>query len=437
MRGPALVRELGARLVQQQLGLQASVESLCAVLRDRAPTYFGPADVLVYEGLDALERAGTANATLLARSLQCFSAAHMQPAALLPVLERYRRAGYHAGLLALGQQHPELFDTVLAALGDLLAAPAPGAAAAFEAALAAPSDAFVARLLDWLFEQAVAASVLLDARGVSERHLRLLGAQALAADGLLRSRARADVWWKLLARLGRPVDAAGVLLRLAAAITQDATLEHLSLPLGDRLQYLAMAVATLRAAAQPTGPAEDQLEVGLVQMDLLHALGPAAPAALDLHSRLFDATSLFLQFSEPLDVPLCSLQLVRLAAHTDAVLVARLWQRLLTSDPAPAAVARRFKEASAKLASSPAAYPVPYLVDMLALLACKAAAGEPATGPAWFADLFPAPALPQVRRALAELAERRDGFWAHPDRRRFLGQLLAAVSSSASVGVAS
>jgi len=454
VRGPALIKELGSALVRQQLHLQASVDSLCAVLRDRSPTFFSPADVLVYEGTDALERglkhpSRAIREQLFSESLHCFLRAALPAEAAVDVMEKYRSARFFSGILALAESNTtSLKERALNCLEDLLASPhdEEETGAVFSQVLSSKSAELRVAFYDWLFQHSIAGAVLLSTPAFSRDLFTYLeaGAFEAAEDGnllMLKSKARADICWKYLARHVRPAESGRVLVRLARSLTQDSTLDHVTLPLEERIQCLSMAVATLKAsgaevAAAEAGEAEELLEVALVQLELLNALkrmDTGFAAQVQLHGRLFDLTTLFVEFSEPLGLSDISLLIVHTAGHADVVLVSRLWQRLLTSAGAGLdAVQRAVVSLAAKIFPSPVAFPLAYLVDMLALLACKAIASaeEESRMANWFTGTWRQAGVPldQVKSVLNDMLQKSalESFWSTPERKRFLRLLLAA-----------
>lgn len=457
LRGPAIIKELGAALVQQQLHLQASVESLCAVLRDRSPSFFSPTDVLVFEGTDALERAlkHTTNKNirepLLEESLRCFlpAAPSMSTEVLVSVLNRFRQARFYRGILILGQSSQQLFERALDCLADLLTASSYSdeAAPIFAQALSSSNYDFLAAFYDWLFAHSIAGAILLSAPSLNEESLLpYMEASSFGESGTLKSRAHADMYWKCLTKLGKPEASGRILVRLARAITSDAS----ELPLEDRVQCLSMAIATIRSTAvahDEATEAEELLEVSLVQLDLLHALlarqqsrrHEDAEAIAALHSRLYDLTTLFVEFSEPLDLPEVSLLIVHAAGHADPILVTRLWQRILVPSNGQAAhletIPAALQSLATKLWPSEVAFPLAYLVDMLALLAFKSVDED--DGPEaesrmanWFAGIWRPTRIPaaQLRDQVDALLSEASTFWTTPERKRFLRLLSTSLS---------
>lgn len=453
LRGPAIIKELGSALVQQQLHLQASVESLCAVLRDRSPSFFSPTDVLVFEGTDALERAvkHTNNKNireqLLEESLRCFlpAAPSMSTDMLTSVLDRFREARYYRGVLVLGQSNQQVFERALDCFNDLLTASSYSEEAApiFAQALSSTNNDFLVAFYDWLFARSIAGAVLLSAPSLNEESLlTYLETFSFGQDGTLKSRAHSEMYWKCLAKLGKPDASGRVLVRLARSITGDAS----ELPLEDRVQCLSMAIATIKSTTvghEEAREAEELLEVSLVQLDLLQALlarrrHEDSEAITALHCRLYDLTALFVEFSEPLDLPEVSLLIVHTAGHADPVLVTRLWQRILVqSHGQPVhleSIPSALQSLSAKLWPSEVAFPLPYLVDMLALLAFKSIDESDPEGESrmanWFAGIWRSTRIPgaQLRGHVeALIGDAASSFWTTADRKRFLRLLSTSL----------
>jgi hypothetical protein len=458
LRGPAIIKELGAALVQQQLHLQASVESLCAVLRDRSPSFFSPTDVLVFEGTDALERAlkhtskRNIREQLLEESLRCFlpAAPSMSAEVLVSVLNRFRQARFYRGILVLGQSNQQIFERALDCFADLLTASSYSEEAApiFSQALSSSNGDFLAAFYDWLFAHSIAGAILLSAPSLNEESLlSYMEASSFGESGTLKSRAHADMYWKCLTKLSKPEASGRVLVRLARAATSDPS----ELPLEDRVQCLSMAIATIRSttvAHDEAIEAEELLEVSLVQLDLLHALlarqqsrrHEDAEAIAALHCRLYDLTTLFVEFSEPLDLPEVSLLIVHTAGHADPVLVTRLWQRILVPSNGQTAahmetIPAALQSLAVKLWPSEVAFPLAYLIDMVALLAFKSV--DENDGPEaesrmanWFAGIWRPTRIPatQLCAQINALLGEASTFWTTPERKRFLRLLVTSLS---------
>lgn len=449
LRGPSIIKELGSALVQQQLHLQASVESLCAVLRDRSPSFFSSTDVLVFEGTDALERAlkHTSNKNireqLLEESLKCFlpAAPSMSTEVLISVLDRFRQARFYRGILVLGQSNQQVFDRALDCFNDLLTASSYSEEAApiFAQALSSANPDFLVAFYDWLFAHSIAGAILLSASSLNEESLlTYLENSSFGQDGTLKSRAHADMYWKCLTKLGKPDAAGRVLIRLARAITSDPS----ELPLEDRVQCLSMAIATIKStsaalmAHDEATEAEELLEVSLVQLDLLQALlaHRRHEDSAALHCRLYDLTTLFMEFSEPNELPEVSLLIVHTAGHADPVLVTRLWQRILVNGQVHLeTIPSSLQSLSSKLYPSEVAFPLAYLVDMLALLAFKSIDASDPEGESrmakWFAGAWKATRVPvgQVRGHVDALLGEGSSFWNTPERKRFLRLLSTSL----------
>lgn len=435
-RGPLIVKALGSALVKQQLHLQASVDSLCAVLLDRCPSYFSPADALLFEGNDYLTRAIRSSnqnlkEQLLDESLHCFLKA--TPSASLEtlgeVLTAYRKVHYFKGILTLGQTNSNLYEKLLDCFEDLLQ-PLPEAEAIFEASLGSTCPiSFRVTFCDWLFSKSIAGAVLLGQTSSSPDIIEYLQTGAFK-DEFLISRAKADALWKYLAKHGDSAEAGKVLVKLSKSITKDASLDNLALPLADRIQYLSMAVATLKANSVPTGEAEDTLEVALLQLELLNSIPhPDWTVEVGLHSRLYSLTTLFLEYSEPLGLPSISLQIIHLAGHPDPVLVARLWQRLLApQEPDLTLIPGKLEALAAKIyPSDEVAMPLGYLVDMLALVAFKSSESETGRMIQWFKQTWSSTVVPwaRVQKELESLRSRPSSFWsASPERKSFIDKLI-------------
>ena len=56
-RGREIVAQVGSSLVQKQLKMKSSVESLCQILLQRCPNFFGNSQIVAFHGTECLERA--------------------------------------------------------------------------------------------------------------------------------------------------------------------------------------------------------------------------------------------------------------------------------------------------------------------------------------------------------------------------------------------
>lgn len=107
-RGHDLISDIGAALVQKQLKMRSSVDSLCQILLQRCPSFFGESEVVVYQGSECLERAGITRDPIdrdarLQDSLKLFLRG--SPALSLPIVteisRKYHMLAFFPGIVEL------------------------------------------------------------------------------------------------------------------------------------------------------------------------------------------------------------------------------------------------------------------------------------------------------------------------------------------------
>lgn len=106
--GRELISDIGSAIVQKQLKLGSTVDSLCQVLLQRCPTFFGDSEIVVYQGVESLERATitrdpTERRTQLAESLKLFlrGSQSISFPALKDICYRYQTLAFFSGIIEL------------------------------------------------------------------------------------------------------------------------------------------------------------------------------------------------------------------------------------------------------------------------------------------------------------------------------------------------
>lgn len=107
-RGRDLIADVGAALVQKQLKIKSSVDSLCQILLQRCPTFFGESEIMIYQGSECLERAGQTRDPSernhqLGESLKMFlrGASTISLPILSEICQKYQRLAFFPGIIEL------------------------------------------------------------------------------------------------------------------------------------------------------------------------------------------------------------------------------------------------------------------------------------------------------------------------------------------------
>lgn len=107
-RGHDMIADIGAALVQKQLKLRSSVDSLCQVLTQRCPTFFGESETIVYQATECLERAGQIREPVertlqLEESLKMFlkGSSSISLPLLGDICRKYERLAFFQGVIEL------------------------------------------------------------------------------------------------------------------------------------------------------------------------------------------------------------------------------------------------------------------------------------------------------------------------------------------------
>lgn len=107
-RGRDIIASLGAALVEKQIKMKASVDSLCQILLQRCPTFFGNSEIVVFHGTECLERArqmreASERQVYLELSLTNFlkGCPALTPPIISAICRQYRSLGYFPGIVEL------------------------------------------------------------------------------------------------------------------------------------------------------------------------------------------------------------------------------------------------------------------------------------------------------------------------------------------------
>lgn len=303
-----LVRELATSLVQHQLKLGVPIESLCAILRQRAPSLFGPEEVWVWEGMEHLQRAladpygkdqavdmaliallratGTLSSTpsRLDPLLTCMSQLAAYPAMVRLTVACGRSVDpeqRQASAYWLGQEESkeggihtiygrllELMLPLIGEGGELNAAVPADKLRSITLACIAQSgdDLLIWMTTEWLIKHGLGSLCLeMDCEAVErllERRLHQQQSQH-QSDTMVYG----DLLWKRWAAQGRTSQAAALLHRLALD-------GNIRMDLADRVEHLSRALAILKGSSSVDQSGlrtdlEDRLAVASVQLWML------------------------------------------------------------------------------------------------------------------------------------------------------------------------
>lgn len=228
---------------------------------------------------------------------------------------------------------------------------------------------------------------------------------------------RRDLLWKWLVKRGRFAEAAAVLYQLASCL-------QIPLNLSQRIEYLSLAMTNCLSASSAVNSAavgvnvgdfsvnsqsfidsigavlkpvlvsiafvEEALEVASLQLEVLQeaqqkascggcgAVSPSVLADLDGAAGLLGVTELFNDFARPLKLTEASLKLLHTSGLVAPVLVSQLWmewkETFMTTTMTTAAsssggdapqVRLRLVQLIRRLYPSPAALPLPFVIDLL------------------------------------------------------------------------
>jgi nuclear pore complex protein Nup155 len=235
---------------------------------------------------------------------------------------------------------------------------------------------------DWVFEEQLASFTFLTLSPTNKSDVLLenyLESKTFANGGQV-CKETGQIFCKYLIKVGNNLKAAQVLVKMATISTN-------LINLSERIQYLSMAISNLKSVLNTDSgvsslsdlleESEDRLEVALLQFEVLNQTKAlpniSEPVIQELNSSLFSVTDLFLRFAKPLNLAEASLFIIHLAGHSDPLLVSQLWQQALFKDNTDRksleTIARCFPVLATKLYPSEFAFPLAYLVDLIALVA--------------------------------------------------------------------
>ncbi|XP_055386049.1 nuclear pore complex protein Nup154 [Condylostylus longicornis] len=144
-----------------------------------------------------------------------------------------------------------------------------------------------------------------------------------------------DLLWKYYEKNGQHSAAASILDNLASMQTN-------SIPLSQRIEYLARAVMCMRndsvGCSMHNGvllkDLEDKLEIARVQKVILDAIDgldshEAKEAADKLNYCLYDMSQLYSDFAEPFELWECKLTILNCSHHNEPLLIESVWSNIL------------------------------------------------------------------------------------------------------------
>jgi nuclear pore complex protein Nup155 len=153
----------------------------------------------------------------------------------------------------------------------------------------------------------------------------------------------ADLLWKYYERNGQHTAAAKILDKLAGMATD-------SIPLTQRIEYLARAVMCMRSDAvgysvhngELLRELEDKLEIAQVQKQILDTLTNNRPSDIDigknqeaikkLNRNLYEMTQLYEDFADAFGLWECKLTILNCSHHNDPLLIESVWTKILDKE---------------------------------------------------------------------------------------------------------
>lgn len=478
LRGRDLVANIGAALVQRQLRLKSSVDALCQILLQRCPSFFGESEIVVYQGSEALERAGLTHDAYernghLQESLKLFlqGAASISLTVMSEIAERYKRLAFFPGIVQLGlsvaaahdresvalmaAQNPRmqlstmqqevvnlrdsLYGIVLDALKVVHGLEPQSISShlgnidmeslqreTFSRVLNAKDELFHQRFYEWLISERLGHLLL----GVETPYIvPFLQGKLASNDPLGR-----EYLWKYLARHGHFVEAAKILDQLASS-------PESGLVLVERIERLSLAFANARSVSggsletsEYVRELKERLDVAKAQHDLQEAIlaqyGQVAEV-YELDSALFDVSELFNRFSRPLKLWECSLRLIHMSSYQDPLLVHQLWSSIIgkyfgSREAAGQLFPQKLAELAKLLYPSSFAFPLDFILDSV-MLASK----KHSQSPDWVASTLFNVGIPPIilLRQLKELFEFTSSYWCQQANFEYAHQVFQALCS--------
>ncbi|KAJ8961865.1 hypothetical protein NQ318_021483 [Aromia moschata] len=197
-----------------------------------------------------------------------------------------------------------------------------------------------------------------------------------------------DLLWKFYESNNNHTAAAKILNSLASRRGN-------TIPLKDRLSYLARAIMCMRSDKVGYAPhlgiflrdLEDKMEVAKVQEQILEAvvnlqsqIPNAQEVILALNSELFEISQLYENFAEPFNLLECQLAIIDCAGYTDTSLIESIWQQILSDEIKKTTgsgndrmgqILTKVKYLSRQYAHSTHCFPLSYIVYELEIVNAK------------------------------------------------------------------
>lgn len=255
----------------------------------------------------------------------------------------------------------------------------------FSAALKSDDELFHVELYSWLLQENL--------------HDRLLSVKknAFLEDFLTRGTshhpdnlAMFDLLWKFYKKNNNYMAAAKILAKLAERHGRDVDLKA-------RIEYLSRAIVCIKSeetgildshrnsGAELLNDLEEQMEVARVQLGVVEAMNgihPRTPeveqSILQLNSDLMSITTLYSNYAEPYQLWECQLAILHCAGHPDSMLIATVWDEIISREISRtaevgspqdrvAAMAIKIKGLGKLYANSQKYFPLEHLVRTLEL----------------------------------------------------------------------
>jgi len=363
-------------------------EVVSEALRERAPSFFGDAEVSLHRGLTLTRKAARATGPE-ASALASEAVRELKPYAgrivdLQGVCNDLRTAGALAPMAELTVAAAAAGETTGDA--ELVDNACKCAFDALEILILAEDksrDRVKDAMLKILMEQG--SDALVDRLFSFLVGLGPLGAEELfkwpsaRVEKYLQDR-DVQLLWRYFAKHGRNVDAAIVLTSLADS--------EGSGDLNERVSFLASAVHNAKVASASGGDSRatsvlrevnDKLDVAQVQLRILeelrrkHGDAPDAAQACDeLSKRLLDLSTLYNTYARPWELWESELDALRCASYRDDELVKRLWVDIISDalssnsrSSSPSSLKATMASLGRDFHPSGAVFPVPFIIEVL------------------------------------------------------------------------
>ncbi|XP_053970658.1 nuclear pore complex protein Nup154 [Hylaeus anthracinus] len=239
-------------------------------------------------------------------------------------------------------------------------------------ALHSPCETLHASVYAWMIERRL--------------HGELVALAAPSLEAYLTRVNAPDLLWQFYERNKNHAAAAKILDSLAT--------KESSIPLSQRVEYLARAVVCMRSDQAGYAPylgiflreLEDKVEVARIQQQILDTVCNqhlsdrlSEETFRALNNSLLDITKLYEKYADPLQLWECKLAIIHCSGHQDAMLIQEIWTNIINNELKDASTAEdrmailmsKIISLGQEYAGSPHCFPVDFLIKQLEIKACK------------------------------------------------------------------